>query len=141
VIKPVRGLSFDLQATWLHSRARGASGDFDRRVEDRPDWIATVAGTWTHPSGVRLRAELDGIGTRYSLDERRDPADPYSRLDATARLNLRLSWRHFGQVGGYAGSEWYVRLDNVLDEVTWSQVGLPESGRMLRAGVRVDFDR
>ena len=92
-----------------------------------------------------LRGPLGGVAAlevvernidRFSLDERRDPADPYSRLDATARMNLRLSWRHFGQVGGYAGSEWYVRLDNVLDEVTWSQVGLPESGRMLRANSR-----
>lgn len=142
VVKPVRGLSLDAQGTWLHSRARSADGDFDRRVEDRPDWLVTVAGTWTHRSGLRLRAEFDGIGPRSSLDERKtDPADPLTRLDASARLNLRLSWRHFGQLGGYAGSEWYLRLDNVLDEETFSQLGLVESGRMVLAGVRVDFDR
>lgn len=142
VLKPVRGLSFDLQGTWLYSRARDADGNYDRRVEDRPDWIATLAGTWTHRSGLRLRAELDGIGERYSLDETRtDPDDPYRKLDATARLNLRFSWRHFADVGGYAGSEWFVRVDNILDQITWSQTGLAESGRMVQAGVRVDFDR
>jgi iron complex outermembrane receptor protein len=142
VVKPVRGLSFDLQGTWLYSRSRSEDGDFDQRVEDRPEWIATVAGTWTHRSGMRLRAELDGVGERYSLDESRtDPSDPYSRLDATTRLNLRFSWRHFADVGGYAGSEWYVRVDNILDQVTWSQTGLAESGRMVQAGVRFDFDR
>jgi outer membrane receptor protein involved in Fe transport len=89
-----------------------------------------------------VRAELDGIGTRYSLDEsKNDPNDPYTPLDPTARVNLRLSWRHFAGVGGYAGSEWYVRVDNVLDQVTWSQTGLAESGRMVQAGVRFDFDR
>jgi iron complex outermembrane receptor protein len=142
VVKPVRGLSFDLQGTWLHSRAADEAGNFDRRVEDRPDWLTTLAGTWTHRSGLRLRVELDGVGARYSLDARKtDPTDPFTRLDATARLNLRLSWRHFGDLGGYAGSEWYVRLDDVLDEQTFSQLGLIESGRMVRAGVRVDFDR
>ena len=142
IVKPLRGLSFDLQGTWLYSRARDAEGNFDQRVEDRPEWIATFAGTWTHRSGLRLRAELDGIGQRYSLDERKtDPDDPYTELDATARLNLRLSWRHFAEVGGYAGSEWYLRVDNLLDQVTWSQTGLPESGRMLQAGFRIDFDR
>jgi hypothetical protein len=34
-----------------------------------------------------------------------------------------------------------VRVDNVLDQVTWSQTGLAESGRMVQAGVRFDFDR
>jgi iron complex outermembrane receptor protein len=142
VVRPGGGLSFDGQATWLHSRAKNETGDFDRRVEDRPDWLATVAATWTHRAGLRLRAELDAVGTRYSLDSRKnDPADPFTRLDPTARLNLRLSWTHFGAFGGYAGSEWYVRVDNVLDQETFSQVGLVESGRMLLAGVRVDFDR
>ncbi len=142
LFKPGRGLSFDLQTTWLYSRAKDGEGNFDRRVEDRPDWLATLAGTWTHRSGIRLRAELDGVGPRFSLDERKtDPLDPYTELDTALRLNLRLSWRHFGQFGGYAGSEWYLRVDNILDEVTYSQLGLVESGRMLQAGVRVDFDR
>jgi iron complex outermembrane receptor protein len=142
VIKPIRGIAFDLQGTWLYSRAKGSSGDFDRRVEDRPEWLATLAGTWTHRSGLRLRAELDGVGERYSLDQRKtDPDDPYTRLDPSARFNLRVSWRHFGEVGGYAGSEWFVRLDNVLDAETFSQVGLIESGRTVLAGLRVDFDR
>ena len=142
VFKPGSGLSFDLQTTWLYSRAKDDQGNFDRRVEDRPDWLATLAGTWTLRSGLRLRAELDGVGPRFSLDERKtDPADPYTELDTALRLNLRLSWRHFGQFGGYAGSEWFVRVENILDEVTFSQLGLVESGQMLQAGVRVDFDR
>jgi iron complex outermembrane receptor protein len=142
LLKPGRGLSFDVQTTWLYSRAKDDEGNFDRRVEDRPDWLATLAGTWTHHSGIRLRAELDGVGPRFSLDERKtDPLDPYSELETALRLNLRLSWRHFGQFGGYAGSEWYLRVDNILDEVTFSQLGLVESGRMLQGGVRVDFDR
>lgn len=142
VARPVRGLSFDFQGTLLHSRARDAAGNFDRPVEDRPDWLATLAGTWTHRTGLRLRAELDGVGQRPSLDTRKtDPDDPFTDLAPTARLNLRLSWRHFGEMGGYAQSEWYLRLDNVLDEETFSQLGLVESGRMLQAGVRVDFDR
>jgi iron complex outermembrane receptor protein len=142
VFKPGHGLSFDLQTTWLYSRAKDDDGDFSRRVEDRPDWLATLAGTWTHRSGLRLRAELDGVGPRFSLDERKtDPTDPYTELDTALRLNLRLSWRDFGQFGGYAGSEWFVRVDNILDKVTFSQLGLVESGRMLQAGVRVDFDR
>jgi iron complex outermembrane receptor protein len=142
LFKPGRGLSLDVQTTWLYSRAKDDEGNFDRRVEDRPDWLATLAATWTHRSGIRLRAELDGVGPRVSLDERKpDPLDPYTELETALRLNLRLSWRHFGQYGGYAGSEWFLRVDNILDEVTYSQLGLVESGRMLQAGVRVDFDR
>ncbi len=132
VVRPARGWVLDLQQTFLRSRAR-ENGAFDAAVEDRPSWIGSWAVGYVHPAGWRLRSEWIGVGPRFSL------GDGLERLDADLRWNLRLSWTHFGRGGRYAGSEWFVRVDNVVDARTWSQVGLPESGRTLRLGVRLDL--
>lgn len=139
VWRAARGLTFDWQHTFLYSR-REAGGDFDRRVEDRPDWLSTLAADYVHPVGLRLRLELAGIGDRWSFDERPTAGeDDLTRLETDLRTNLRLSWRHFGVSRWYEGAELYLRVDNLFDETTFSQLGLPESGRTLRVGVRVDL--
>lgn len=138
VWRPLRGVTLDWQYTEMRTRSE-VDGAFDGIVADRPDRLTTLGLQWVDPSGILLRGEVVGVGPRFSLDESRpDPDDPFTELDADVRVNLRLGWRHFG-AGDYQGSEIFVRLDNVFDATTVSQVGLPESGRTLRLGARVDL--
>ncbi len=130
-----RGLSFDWQQTFLHSRREDGG-----RVEDRPEWLSTLAVDYVHSAGIRGRLEAIGIGPRYSLDERApSDGDALTRLDADLRANLRLSWRYFGRSPWFEGAEVYLRVDNLFDEITFSQLGLPESGRSARVGLRFDL--
>lgn len=133
VARPWRGVTLDAQHTQLWSRSK-VDGDFSGAVEDRPDWIGTIAASWAHRSGVRVRSEWVGVGARASLG-----ASGLEELDADLRWNLRLSYRHFGTSRWYQGTEVFVRVDNVLDATTESQIGLLESGRTLRLGWRVDL--
>ncbi len=137
VARPLQGLTLDLQHTQMVTRSE-VDGDFDGRVADRPDWLSTFAANYVHPNGVLVRAEFVGVGPRYSLDDRKDPPlSPLTRIDPSLRFNVRLGWRHFG-TGWYDGSEVFARLDNVFDADTATQLGLPEPGRTLRLGLRVD---
>lgn len=142
VVRPLRGLTLDLQYTEMRTRSE-VDGDYDGRLADRPDRLATFAAQWVHPSGALLRGELVGVGPRFSLDDAStDTEDPFTELDPSVRVNLRLAWRHFGtgQNGlRYQSGEVFVRLDNVFDAATETQIGLPESGRTLRLGFRTDF--
>ena len=138
VARPLRGMTLDFQHTQMLTRAE-EDGDFDARVADRPDWLSTLAASYVHPVGLMARVEFTGVGVRHSLDDRKaGQDDQLTAIDPSLRLNLRLGWRHFG-TGWYEGSEIFARVDNVLDAKTESQIGLPESGRMLRLGLRVDL--
>jgi iron complex outermembrane receptor protein len=137
--RPIRGLSLDWQQTLLYSR-REVDGDFTGRVEDRPDWLATVAVDYVHPSGLSGRVELTGVGPRRSFDDRLTGSEQrLTPLGSDLRTDLRLSWRTFRTSPWFAGGELFVRVENLFDATTWSQLGLPESGRMLRIGLRTDL--
>lgn len=133
VARPLRGVTLDAQHTQLWSRSK-VDGDFDGAVEDRPDWLTSVAASFTHLSGVRVRTELVGVGPRASLG-----VSGLEQLDTDLRWNLRLSYRHFGTHRWYEGSEVFVRVDNLLDATTEAQIGILESGRAVRVGWRLDL--
>jgi iron complex outermembrane receptor protein len=52
-------------------------------------------------------------------------------------LNLRLGYRV--AVAGDRTLEIFGRVDNVTDELVVPQLGLPDPGRSLRGGLKVDF--
>lgn len=133
VARPLRGVTLDAQHTQMWSRSKIDTA-FDGAVEDRPDWLSSLAASWAHRSGVRLRTELSGVGPRASLG-----ALGLEELDTDLRWNLRLSYRHFGAGRWYQGSEVFVRVDNLLDATTESQIGILESGRTVRVGWRLDL--
>jgi iron complex outermembrane recepter protein len=137
--RPLVGLSFDWQHTFLRSR-RKVDGSFNGRVEDRPDWLSTLALDYVHRVGFRGRIEAVGVGPRYSLDDRLvASAERLTRLDSDIRTNLRLSWRYFGRRTWFEGAEVFVRAENLFDEITYSQLGLAQAGRSARIGLRFDL--
>jgi len=137
VWRPINGLTLDAQYTEMRTRAE-VDGDFDGRLADRPDRLATLGLQYVNASGALLRGEVVGAGVRYSFDDTAPADDPLTALDPSIRMNLRFAWRDFGS-SWYQGSEVFARVDNVLDADTKSQIGLPESGRTLRLGLRVDL--
>lgn len=135
--RPGSGLTVRAHHSLLHARARGGDA-YDRRVEDRPAHLTSVSVDWIHRRGLGMRIEGFVIGPRYSADVN-DPVDGLTRLPAQASWNARASYRHFP--GGRLASaiELFVRVDNVLDQRTDSQIGLPDPGRMTTGGLRITF--
>jgi iron complex outermembrane receptor protein len=138
VWQPLRGFSLDAQHTILRAR-RKTDGDYESPVEDRPDYLTTVAASLALRSGLRLRLEGVGIGPRYSLDARQTAGDGLTRLDSQLSVNARVAWRHFAGPLWYEGSEIFLRVDNVFDAQIDSQIGLPQPGRTLLIGWRLEL--
>jgi iron complex outermembrane recepter protein len=132
----------DLEITGQHTIMAArveADGEFDRPAEDRPDYLSHLGINWQGYTGPGALVEAAVTGPRWSADTT-DAEDGLTRLPAGVRWNMRLSWRwEMGGGGDSAGTELeaHLRLDNVFDQWTNYQVGLPEPGRVFSGGLMV----
>ncbi len=131
-------LEFTGQHTILAARVQ-VDGTYDQPAEDRPDYLSHWAINWSGFTGPGALIEAAVTGPRWSADVS-DDLDGLTRLPASVRWNARLSWR-WEMGGGWkaAGTELeaHLRLDNVFDQWSDFQVGLPEPGRVFSGGVMV----
>ncbi len=132
----------DLEITGQHTIMAArveVAGVFDRPAEDRPDYLSHFGVLWQGFSGPGALIEAAVTGPRWSIDAT-DVDDGLKRLPAGVRWNFRLSWKwEYGGEGGSSGTEWeaHLRVDNVFDQWTDYQVGLPEPGRVVSGGLMV----
>jgi iron complex outermembrane receptor protein len=135
---PWRGVAVDLQHSRLAARRLEEGGVAP--VEDRPAHLSSLALNWAHRSGLRLRLEGELTGTRFSADVTNSDQG-LRRLPAQYRANLRLAYLLQSPRGWPLGLELFLRANNLFDARVYSQTGLPEAGRMLRAGLNLDLER
>jgi len=126
------------QHTVLVARVQ-EDGTYDQPAEDRPDYLSHWAINWSRYTGPGALIETAVTGPRWSADVS-DNIDGLKRLPAAVRWNARLSWRW--EMGGGQESpgtelEAHLRLDNVFDQWSDYQVGLPEPGRVFSGGLMV----
>ncbi len=131
--RPRPGLHVGVQHSHFHARAREAGGE-ELPAEDRPDYLSRLSLAWTRGAGLRLRFEAAVTGPRQSAH----PDEGLVELPAEGSASLRLA-RVFRLERWAPGSdlEVYLRVDNLFDSVLLSQVGLPEAGRTLQAGLNL----
>lgn len=130
--RPVAGMTVELHHTILDVRAD------DQPVEDRPQTLTQAVVSHRFASGVQLTAEAIVTGARESGDVR--APDGLTRIPTQARLNLRAAYRWYSPWAHFSHLETFVRLDNATDGELDAQIGLPEAGRTVTAGVRVLLD-
>jgi hypothetical protein len=100
-------LEFAAALSWMESRYHGYRfGDRDlegRAFAHAPEWKASLAATWRHPSGWMARADLSGEAGFY-FDTSND-----QRADSRFLVNLRT---------GYDAGRWSVEawVHNAFDE-------------------------
>ena len=131
--RPRPGLHLGLQHSHFHSRAKEAGGE-ELPAEDRPDYLSRLSVAWTRGAGLRLRFEAAVTGPRQSAH----PDEGLVQLPAEGSASLRVA-RVFRLERWARGSdlEIYLRMDNLFDSVLLSQIGLPEAGRTLQAGLNL----
>ncbi len=132
----VHNLQFTGQHTIMAARVKVA-GSYDQPAEDRPDYLSHLGLNWQGYTGPGALVEASITGPRWSADAT-DTDDGLTRLPAGVHWNMRLSWRW--ELGSNQAQprelEAHLRLDNVFDQWTNYQVGLPEPGRVISGGLK-----
>ena len=132
--RPRPGWTLSAHHTMLNVR-RKVDGRYDGLAEDRPDYLSYLSALWMSPAGLSLAAELQSTGQRHSADVT-DEEDGLRSLPPMSSVNLRLGYAMSGRFLSFAGLELFLRLNNLLDETGWTQVGLPVAGRTIVMGVK-----
>ncbi|MFQ5347418.1 MAG: TonB-dependent receptor plug domain-containing protein [Rhodothalassiaceae bacterium] len=120
-------------ATWMNTRGRRNAADPRMPLAEKPRLLARAALAHRTASGLAGRLEIVHRGRAFSLD----PADILVPLRVSTSLNLRLSHALGHLLPRLAGSELYVRIDNLTDRAIEPQAGLPAAGRWVQGGLRI----
>ena len=134
--RPVTGLALEGNVMLNYLRAQDEeTGEYDRRLTERPNMLLTAAGTYNHRLGFTAGLTVVYTGEAYSLND----AGEFVELTPSTSVNLRGGYRL--QVGAptLATIELFGRVDNAFDVVIENQLGLPGPGRVLLAGTKIGF--
>ncbi len=127
--------SLSVQHTILAARVKN-NGSFDSVAEDRPDYMSHINAKWQSFVGLGVMLEAVITGPRWSADAN-DIQDGLRRLPAGVTWNMRLGWQftHEDKTNWEAS----IRAANIFDQWVDSQVGLPETGRIISANFSIGF--
>ena len=121
-------LLFDGHVTW--TRPRATSDGETQPLGEKPEWLGTSSFTYTLPAGLVLTAQ----GRYTAGTQARNESNTYVELPSSLILDARMGYAIDALVPGGSG-ELFARADNLLDEATYFQLGLPGAGRQFRAGI------
>jgi len=124
-----------LAHTWLMTEDKRETRNLER-LDFRPEHTASVDGRLTSPFGTRLAVQFLYVGERQyeepGKDHLKKALPEYGLLNA--RLSHTLSWND-----KRTAAEVFVQGKNLLDVYYETSPEKPDPGRMLAAGVAVDF--
>ena len=125
-------LLFDGHATW--TRPRATSDGETQPLGEKPEWLGTGSFTYTLPAGLTLTAQ----GRYTAGTQARNEDNNYVELPSSLILDARMGYAIDALVPSGSG-ELFARVDNLLDEATYYQLGLPGAGRQFRVGLSVNL--
>jgi iron complex outermembrane receptor protein len=132
-ISPLPGLTIDANGMVNYLRAEDPeSGEYDRRLTERPVGLASVGFTYNHRKGANGSLSLAYTGEAYSLDD----TGEFVSLSPSTVLNGRAGYR-FEMANARLAVEIFARVNNVFDVLVENQLGLPGPGRMVLGGVKI----
>ena len=128
--RPGRGLRASCNMTLMHVRAleRGRTGP----LAEKPGMLGNCNLGYHTTAGLAITAESNFTGRAYGLayDNR------FVTLPGSIIVNTRVSWLIL--LNSYA-LEAFARINNVTDETTLPQLGLPGPGREVHAGLQISL--
>jgi iron complex outermembrane receptor protein len=118
--------------TYLNSFAKNSDGDFAETLEYKPEFIAGVSINYLNPYLFNALFELNYIGKEFGLQEGNIG---FRELPDYTLINLRFA-REF-DFSSSIKTEFFIRVNNLLDKIYFTQWGLPEAGREFFGGVKL----
>ena len=116
--------------TWMNPRGVEDGGTVF--LTEKPEWLGSLSLRYNQPSGFSVFGEATYRGTAYGLNE----DNTFVELQAAFIFDAKLSYRFsLNSVFG----EWYVRVDNIFDQASLPQLGLPGAGRLVRSGLNISL--
>jgi iron complex outermembrane receptor protein len=145
----IRTLGFEVRGSWqpraglrlvghqsfLYARAE-EDGSFDAYVEDRPAFISYLDLSQSWRFGGQVGLEAIANGPFYSEDL---VVEGLVEVPSQIAWNFRVSYQWYARSTWFSSATAYIRVDNIFDQLLYNQIGLPEAGRMLRAGIDVEL--
>ncbi len=131
--RPFDGLSLGGNVTVQRVRRRGA-GDGPRVIAERPDTLAAFYLSYRHRTGLGVYGGGRYRGRAFSLAD----TGVFVPLARSIAFDAEVSYA-FSLYG--TQTEVFVRGDNLANTFVEPQLGLPEAGRRVRAGLRVAIGR
>jgi iron complex outermembrane receptor protein len=130
-VRPVDAFKLDGHLTWSRPRGLPDQGGAEK-LNEKPAWVGTGTATWLPGGGLTFTGQLRHTGGAYARTE----ANVFARLPDAWIVDLRAAYRISPADGGWTG-EVFARVDNLTDEATYLQLGLPGPGRRTRVGLTV----
>ena len=128
-VRLVPRLQIDGHLTWTSTV--GFNERREQPLTEKPVWLGTMTVLRTFSPGITLMIQSVYTGKAYSLDN----DAKFKRLNSSLVLNARAAYRKSYALGMLSFCEFYVRINNITDEVMIPQLGLPAPGRELQIGV------
>ena len=131
-LEPREGLEVEGHATVMRGRVIGVTGR--TKPVEKPEILATAIATWRFGRGIAASVQGTWTGRAWGLGLENELV----ALPDAIVLDTRMAWRRLvGSSGVFA--EVFVRVDNVFDELTMAQLGLPGAGRLAKAGISLSL--
>lgn len=128
---PVDIVDLSANVTWLYARGK-EDGSFDRKLEYKPEILAALNLEFAAPAGLEPSLELEYTGSQYGDNGETGSVD---ELDAYTLVHARLARTMAVSQAVFAKA--FIRVNNVFDQESFTQLGLPQAGRMLWGGIEI----
>jgi iron complex outermembrane receptor protein len=128
--------NLNLQGSIIFMNSRGKTADgVTNHLNNRPEILAGLIAEYSFTSALRLLIEMETTGRQFEMS----PEDnaQYIEIESSSILNIRASYRLPEILGSI--SELSLRVNNVFDTYRLYQLGLPEPGRTLSAGLMINL--
>lgn len=125
-----RGFRGNANVTWMHSR--GFDGEESSPLVEKPRYLGAFDLRYNDPGGLSLLLQANLTGQAYGLAE----DNQFVSLPSYSVFHVRMAYLFIRR---QFATELFARVNNVTDETTLPQLGLPGPGRDFQAGLEVSF--
>ncbi len=120
--------------TYLNSFVKSVNGTYTDTLEYKPEIVAGVNIDYQIVENLAAVVEFNYVGKEYGLQEGNEY---FKKLPEYGLFNARLSYTF--NLNNETILETYIRANNILDSLYYTQWSLPEAGRRFYSGVSLKF--
>jgi len=124
-------LRADISLTTLSSLGKDKNGNFEDKLEYKPEIMASLNIDYFPLTNLNFQLNINYVGKEYGYQE-----GNIDIRELPEYLLLGLRTGYIINIGKTA-VDTYVRINNLTDKLYYTQWGLPETGREIRAGISI----